>query len=237
MEIYAPLAHRLGMQRIKWELEDLSLKYLDPVGYHEIETAAGIPLRRPSRSFWPTPRPSTSRSGMEQEGIHCTVYGRIKHIYSIYRKMYTQNKTLDEIFDLYAFRVIVDDIADCYNVLGCIHDMFKPGARPVQGLYLHSQAQHATSPCTPPSSARRAFPSRCRSAPGRCTRPPSTALPPTGSTRQGVGNEKLDSEATYEWVRKLLESQQDTDAEEFVRSMQGGSCSPTRCLCSPPRAM
>ena len=124
MEIYAPIAHRLGMQKIKWELEDLSLRYLDPVGYKEIveeltersstheEFLAGIQQRIERR--------------LAQEGLHCTIYGRVKHIYSIYRKMFAQNKTLDEIFDLYAFRVIVSDIPECYNVLGCIHDMFKP---------------------------------------------------------------------------------------------------------------
>ena len=123
MEIYAPIAHRLGMQKLKWELEDLSLRYLDPVGYQEIadellrrssaheEFLAGIQHRIQQR--------------LRQEGIHCTVYGRVKHIYSIYRKMYAQNKKLSEIFDLYAFRVIVDDIPTCYSVLGCIHDMYK----------------------------------------------------------------------------------------------------------------
>ena len=83
---------------------------------------------------------------LAEEGIQATVYGRVKHIYSIYRKMFAQNKTMDEIFDLYAFRVIVDDIPECYNVLGCIHDLFKPGAGPVQGLYWHPQAQHVPVP-------------------------------------------------------------------------------------------
>ena len=124
MEIYAPIAHRLGMQKLKWELEDLSLRYLDPVGYKEIEEE--LAERSSAHEEFMAGIQHKIQQRLAQEGIHATVYGRVKHIYSIYRKMYTQNKTLDEIFDLYAFRVIVDDIPGCYNVLGCIHDMFKP---------------------------------------------------------------------------------------------------------------
>ena len=124
MEIYAPIAHRLGMQKIKWELEDLSLQYLDPVGYQEISDEL---LRRSSaHEEFMAGIQKKIKDRLAEEGIKATVYGRVKHIYSIYRKMFAQNKTLDEIFDLYAFRVIVDDIPECYNVLGCIHDLFKP---------------------------------------------------------------------------------------------------------------
>ena len=89
------------------------------------KTQLDVPLLRPS-GVSDQHSEAKLQKRMEDEGIHCTVYGRIKHIYSIYRKMYTQHKTLFEIFDLYAFRVIVDDIADCYNVLGLVHDMFNP---------------------------------------------------------------------------------------------------------------
>ena len=124
MEIYAPLAHRLGMQKLKWELEDLSLRYLDPVGYKEIEDE--MARRSAAHEEFLASIQLRIQQRLDQEGIRCKVYGRVKHTYSIYRKMFAQNKTLDEIFDLYAFRVIVDDIPECYNVLGCIHDMFKP---------------------------------------------------------------------------------------------------------------
>ncbi len=124
MEIYAPIAHRLGMQKLKWELEDLSLRYLDPVGYKEIEDELAARSSAHEEFLAAVQQRITQR--MWEEGIRCKVYGRVKHTYSIYRKMFAQNKTLDEIFDLYAFRVIVDDIPECYNVLGCIHDMFKP---------------------------------------------------------------------------------------------------------------
>ena len=182
MEIYAPLAHRLGMQKLKWELEDLSLRYLDPVGYKEIEDE--MAKRSAAHEEFLASIQLRIQQRMEQEGIRCKVYGRVKHTYSIYRKMFTQNKTLDEIFDLYAFRVIVDDIPECYNVLGCIHDMFKPVLAALRTISA-PQSPICTSPSTPPSSAGRASPLRCRSAPGRCTRRRSTALPPTGSTSRG----------------------------------------------------
>ena len=111
MEIYAPIAHRLGMQKLKWELEDLALRYLDPVGYKEIE--AELAERSSAHEEFLNAIRHRIQERLDDEGIHCTVYGRVKHIYSIYRKMYAQQKTLDEIFDLYAFRVIVDDIPDC----------------------------------------------------------------------------------------------------------------------------
>ena len=124
MEIYAPIAHRLGMQRLKWELEDLSLRYLDPIGYKEVQEELDELTRQNSEFLARMQRQIEER--LAQEGVQCTVYGRLKHIYSVYRKMYAQSKTIQEIFDIYAFRVIVADIPACYNVLGCIHDMFKP---------------------------------------------------------------------------------------------------------------
>ncbi len=124
MEIYAPIAHRLGMQKIKWELEDLSLLYLDPIGYKEI-TDALAQKHDFLESFMEAMR-SRIAARLTENGIECTVSGRIKHIYSIYRKMFNQNKELTEVFDLCAFRVIVGSIADCYNVLGHVHDLFKP---------------------------------------------------------------------------------------------------------------
>ena len=124
MEIYAPLAHRLGMQRAKWELEDLALQYLDPEGYHDITDA--IESKRPQLEEFMEATKAKIESGMRSEHITCTVQHRIKHIYSIYRKMYSQKVDLSGVFDLCAFRVIVDSIPDCYNALGVLHYMFKP---------------------------------------------------------------------------------------------------------------
>ena len=124
LEIYAPIAHRLGMQKMKWELEDLSLKYLDPISYREIVDALDEKGRGIRRLHVLHPRPDHPAPG--QAHIDGYVYGRMKHPYSIYRKMYTQNKSLDDVYDLFAFRVIVDTVSDCYYVLGIIHDLYKP---------------------------------------------------------------------------------------------------------------
>ena len=122
MDIYAPLAHRLGMQKIKWELEDTSLKYLDPDGYNGIVDYLHAHEEEATAFMKSIQSRITTR--LSAVGIHGSIYGRIKHVYSIYRKMKDQNKTMEELYDLYAFRVIVDTIPDCYNVLGHIHDLF-----------------------------------------------------------------------------------------------------------------
>ena len=122
MDIYAPLAHRLGMQKIKWELEDIALRYLDPEGYNSIMEYLGDHQEQDEAFMRTIQEKITNR--LSDMGIHNETYGRIKHVYSIYRKMRTQNKTLAELYDLYAFRVIVENIPNCYNVLGHVHDLF-----------------------------------------------------------------------------------------------------------------
>jgi len=124
MEIYAPLAHRLGMSRIKWELEDLSLRYLDPVAYKEI--AEGISQKRELREKYLETIKTTIADKMAEIGIRGEIESRAKHFYSIYRKMYSNNITMDQIYDLLAVRVIVDTVAECYAVLGMVHEIFKP---------------------------------------------------------------------------------------------------------------
>ena len=124
MEIYAPIAHRLGMQQAKWELEDLALQYLDPQGYKEIIDS--LDAKMPLLEAFMDSMKEKIQTRLDAEGIDSTIYCRIKHVYSIYRKMYAQKLDINGIFDLCAFRVIVDTIPDCYNVLGVIHDMFKP---------------------------------------------------------------------------------------------------------------
>ena len=217
MEIYAPIAHRLGMQKLKWELEDLSLRYLDPVGYKEIEEE--LAERSSAHEEFMAGIQHKIQQRLAQEGIHATVYGRVKHIYSIYRKMYTQNKTLDEIFDLYAFRVIVDDIPGCYNVLGCIHDMFKPVlgrfkdyiGTPKPNMY---QSLHTTV------IGREGIPFEVQIRTWAMHQTAEYGVAAHWKYKQGMANAKLGTESQFEWVRKLLESQQDTDAEEFVRTLK-----------------
>ena len=122
MQVYAPLAHRLGMQKIKQELENLGLQYLDPIGYNEIrnhiENKYGENL-----NFIENIRALVSAK-MQENNIHFTLEGRIKSVYSIYKKMYNQGKSFDEVYDFYALRIIVDTELECYTALGLIHEMF-----------------------------------------------------------------------------------------------------------------
>ncbi|RGY99046.1 bifunctional (p)ppGpp synthetase/guanosine-3',5'-bis(diphosphate) 3'-pyrophosphohydrolase [Clostridium sp. AM58-1XD] len=124
MDIYSPIAHRLGISKIKVELDDLSLKYLEPEAYYEL--AEKISLRKDAREAFVKDIVIEVRSHMEEAGISAKVDGRAKHFFSIYKKMVNQNKTLDQIYDLFAVRIIVDSIKDCYAALGVIHELYKP---------------------------------------------------------------------------------------------------------------
>ena len=124
MDIFAPLAHRLGVFKFKWELEDLAFSYLDPEMYYEI--AKRLKQKRKEREDYVHAIIEQIYSGLEQIGIQADIEGRPKNIYSIYKKMIKHGKDIDEIYDKIAIRVVVNDIRDCYGVLGIIHTMWKP---------------------------------------------------------------------------------------------------------------
>ncbi len=124
MEVYAPIAHRLGIRAIKEELEDLSLRILDPFAYKEIEDS--LALRRDERTAFIEKTNKLIQSRVAETIPNVYVSGRVKSINGIYRKMFVQGRNMDEIYDIYAVRVIVDTVNDCYNVLGIMHDMFRP---------------------------------------------------------------------------------------------------------------
>ena len=217
MEIYAPIAHRLGMQRIKWELEDLSLLYLDREGYRQITEA--LSRRMETLTDFMDRMEKQIKARMDEEGINATVYGRIKHIYSIYRKMFAQQLDINGIFDLCAFRVIVDDIPDCYNALGLIHDMYKPVpgrfkdyvSTPKPNGY---QSVHTTVI----GSEGIPFEVQIRTWDMHMTAEYGVAA--HWKYKSGERGVKDGDEEKFAWVRRLLEAQQETDATEFVHDLK-----------------
>ena len=124
MDIYAPIAHRLGISRIKVELDDLSLKYLQPDVYRDL--AEKISLRKEVREAFVKTIVDEVSGQLKDAGLDARVDGRVKHFFSIYKKMVNQDKTLDQIYDLFAVRIIVDTVKDCYAALGVIHELYKP---------------------------------------------------------------------------------------------------------------
>ena len=124
LHIYAPLAHRLGISKIKVELDDLALRYLEPEAYYDL--VGKIARRRIERVEYIEKIIEQVKKKLDEAGIKASVEGRPKHFFSIYKKMVGQNKTLDQIYDLFAIRAIVDSVKDCYGVLGVIHEMYKP---------------------------------------------------------------------------------------------------------------
>ena len=215
MEIYAPIAHRLGMQKIKWELEDLSLLYLDPVGYEEI--SRGLAQREQEDAGFVERTERAIKKRVEDAGIKGTVQSRTKHIYSIYRKMYGQNKQFSEILDLYAFRVIVNDIADCYNVLGCIHELYRPVpgrfkdyiGTPKPNMY---QSLHTTV------IGSEGIPFEVQIRTWEMHRTAEYGIAAHWKYKEGISGDA--DEKKFAWIRNLLESQQETDAQDFFSSLK-----------------
>ena len=214
MDIYAPLAHRLGMQKIKWELEDTSLRYLNPDDYNAIMDR--LSERKEHDEAFMNTIQSKITERLQAVGIQNTTYGRIKHVYSIFRKMQTQGKIMDELYDLYAVRVIVDTIPDCYNVLGHIHDLFNlvPGrfkdyiSTPKPNMY---QSLHTTVIGT------QGIPFEVQIRTWDMHETAEYGIAAHWKYKQGSGD---GDEKNFEWVRRLLESQQDTDAEDYVQSLK-----------------
>ena len=215
MEIYAPIAHRLGMQRMKWELEDLSLKYLDPIGYDEI--VSKLDAKRPEYDALMSRTQAQIDQRLNEMGIKHIVYGRMKHPYSIYRKMFSQNKSLDEIFDLFAFRVVVDTVSDCYNVLGVIHDLYKPILGRFKD-YIGTPKPNGYQSLHTTVMGNEGIPFEVQIRTKEMHEIAEYGVAAHWKYKQN--GQGAGTEGKYEWVRRLLENQEGADAEEFIHSLK-----------------
>ncbi|MCL2628087.1 MAG: bifunctional (p)ppGpp synthetase/guanosine-3',5'-bis(diphosphate) 3'-pyrophosphohydrolase [Oscillospiraceae bacterium] len=216
MEMYAPIAHRLGMQRLKWELEDLSIQYLDPDATREI--LEGLKQRHvEDEAFLETIQSKLTRR-LDEYGITGQVTGRIKHLYSIYRKMYSENKLLSEVLDLHAIRIIVNDIADCYNVLGHIHELY----RPIPGCfndYIGTPKPNMYQSLHTNVIGSEGVPFEVQIRTWEMHQTAEYGIAAHWKYKEGKTAKAADEEK-FAWVRRLLESQQDSDAQEFMEALK-----------------
>ncbi len=217
MEIYAPIAHRLGVRMIKEELEDLCLRQLDPVAYAEIEESLAI-RREERQAFIEDIRTKLSKR-LTDMGFKNHIEGRVKSVYGIYRKMYIGGREFDEIYDIYAIRIIVDTVAECYNILGIIHDIMHPIpgrfkdyiSTPKPNMY---QSLHTTVI----GKAGIPFEVQIRTWDMHYTAEYGIAA--HWKYKVGVsGKDSMDERLT--WIRQLLDVQSESeDAEDFVKSLK-----------------
>ena len=216
MDIYAPIAQRLGISKIKVELDDLSLKYLEPEVYYDL--VEKISLRKSAREEYVQGIVGEVSSHIEEAEIKAQIYGRVKHFFSIYKKMVNQDKTLEQIYDLFAVRIVVDSVKDCYAALGVIHEMYKPIpgrfkdyiAMPKQNMY---QSLHTTliGPNGQPFEIQiRTFDMHRTAEYGIAAH---WKYKESGSGQVAAGDE----EAKLSWLRQILEWQRDmSDNKEFL---------------------
>lgn len=217
LDVYAPLAHRLGMSKIKIELEDLALKYLDPVAYDEITQS--INQKKSERELYIREIIEVLGSKLETMNIKGQVTGRAKHFYSIFRKMYTQNKTIDELYDLFAVRIIVDSVADCYAVLGMVHDLYTPVpmrfkdyiAMPKPNMY---QSLHTT--VIDPNGT----PFEIQIRTWEMHKIAEEGIAAHWKYKEGITG-KTDMDSKLEWVRQLLDTQSNIiDTDDFFNTLK-----------------
>ncbi len=219
MDIYAPLADRLGISKIKIELDDLCLKYLEPLVYEELTESLNI--RKESREAFVEGIVREVKAHMDEAGIQAEVYGRVKHLFSIFRKMVNQGKTLDEIYDIFAIRILVDSVKDCYAALGIIHEMYKPIpgrfkdyiAMPKPNMY---QSLHTTLI----GSNGQPFEIQIRTYDMHRTAEYGIAAH-WKYKETGGGTGLTREEEKLSWLRQILEWQQDmSDNKEFLSSVK-----------------
>ena len=222
MDIYAPIAQRLGISKIKTELDDLSLKYSKPEVF--VDLVRQINERKTEREEFVDHIVKEVSKHMEDANIKCEVKGRVKHFFSIYKKMVNQDKTVDEIYDLFAVRIIVDSVKDCYAALGVIHEMYTPVpgrfkdyiAMPKPNMY---QSLHTTLM----STVGQPFEIQIRTAEMHKTAEYGIAAHwKYKESNDGKKSVAAQEEEKLSWLRQILEWQQDTDNREFLSLLKGG---------------
>ncbi|MEG1981839.1 MAG: bifunctional (p)ppGpp synthetase/guanosine-3',5'-bis(diphosphate) 3'-pyrophosphohydrolase [Clostridia bacterium] len=217
MEVYAPLAHRLGIQKIKIELEDLALYQLDPVAYNEIKTTLDSKLSQKEDLL------ATTTASIEQHlkdvNIEYVIESRFKQIYSIYRKMYTQNREFDEIYDLFALRIIVNSVSECYAVLGIIHDEFHP----IPGRfkdYISTPKPNKYQSLHTTVIGKDGVPFEVQIRTAEMHRIAEYGIAAHWRYKTGIFDNDINDEKLA-WIRQLLELQNDaTEPEEFMRALK-----------------
>ena len=217
MEVYAPIAHRLGISNIKEELEDRSLQYLDPVGYNMIRSL----LNKHGDDFL-NDICATIQEHLEQNGIHgATIRHRVKSIYGIYRKMYMQNKDFEEIYDIYAVRIIIDTVAECYTALGLIHDMYHPLPNRFKD-YISTPKPNGYQSLHTTVIGREAIPFEVQIRTREMDRNAEYGIAAHWKYKAGItaaSSDRLDERLA--WVRQLLESQRSSiDATDLLSDIK-----------------
>ncbi len=219
MNIYAPIAHRLGVRTIKEEIEDLSFRYLDPYAYKDIEQMLQIRSEEREAFIESIKKQITERFAEGNFARPPQVDGRVKSIYGIYKKAFMQGKSIDEIYDKYAVRIIVDSVIECYNSLGLIHDMFRPIpnrfkdyiATPKSNMY---QSLHTTV------IGREGIPFEVQIRTWDMHHTAEYGIAAHWKYKEGIsGRDKLENRLA--WIRQIIEAQQETDdVEEIVRTIK-----------------
>ncbi len=233
MNIYAPIAHRLGIKTIQDEIEDLAFRYLDPYAYAEIEQQ--MKIRSDERQAFIESIKEQILKRFADSNFSCTpvLMGRVKSVYGIYRKAFVQGKSIDEIYDIYAVRIIVQTVTECYNALGIIHDMFTPIpnrfkdyiATPKANMY---QSLHTTV------IGREGVPFEVQIRTEDMHYTAEYGIAAHWKYKEGIkGKDKLENRLA--WIRQIIEAQQDTDdVEEIVRTIKS-DLAPEDCFAFTPK--
>ncbi len=220
LEIYAPIAHRLGIRPVKEELEDLAIKHLDPIAYEEIEDLLKHRKNHRQQILSEIKERIEERLREIMPNATMSFQGRVKSIHGIYRKMYAQGRNFDEIYDIYAIRIITDTVADCYNILGIMHDMFRPIpnrfkdyiSTPKPNMY---QSLHTTV------ISRAGIPFEIQIRTFEMHHTAEFGIAAHWKYKEGITENNKRMEQRLEWIRQLIDTQDETnDASDIIRTIK-----------------